>query len=469
MYRLYTKLILTIICCFHFVIAKNLILHNRYNPQIRELLDIKFSGNTMIITGNLNGTDFYDISDSLNPIHLSNLEIPFGNQNRALPNFIAAVSDSTLYLSSRQRGIAIANISNPSNPQYIGMVTQPNNSNYSYDGITVKDSILYASAHEHGVILYDITIPHSPSFIGQIDSENAWGTDFIDSLLIIMNGEFGFKILDISDITNPTILSNIMTDGAVKDMKIDGYHLNIAMGSNGIARYDISDPYNPQLLASYNTSGLANRITLIDNKIAVSEWEDVKVFEYNSNQFELVGYKNTGYRTMAINAKGNVIYSAEWRHLQVLEYGLINGPDLDISSHDISFPEISIGEKDTIELIMTSNGSEPIEFEYDYFSHPDFTTPTILNTLQPGDSIIVSIVYTKSGNNASGTYNIPSNDSDESLITCDILGNYDGVNIGMEAPDFTLPIAINGTGDFNLEQHWAINGEIIVITFFSPG
>ena len=47
MYRLYTKLIFTIICCFHFVIAKNLILHNRYNPQIRELLDIKFSGNAL--------------------------------------------------------------------------------------------------------------------------------------------------------------------------------------------------------------------------------------------------------------------------------------------------------------------------------------------------------------------------------------------------------------------------------------
>jgi len=469
MYRLYVQLILTSFFCLHFVIAKNLILHNRYSPQNRELLDIKFSGNTMIITGNLNGTDFYDISDSLNPIHLSNLEIPFGNQNRALPNFIAAVSDSILYLSSRHRGIAIANISDPSNPQYIGMVSQPNNSNYSYDGLTVRDSILYASAHEHGVILFNITVPDAPSFIGQIDSENAWGTDFIDSLLIIMNGEFGFKILDISDITNPTILSNIITEGAVKDMKIDGYHLNIAMGSNGIARYDISDIYNPYLLASYNTSGLANRITLIDNKIVVSEWEDVKVLEYNSNQFELVGYKDTGYRTMAINAKGNVIYSAEWRHLQVLEYGLINGPDLDISSHDISFPEINIGEKDTIKLILKSNGSEPIEFEFDYFSHPDFTTPTSLNTLPPNDSIIVSIVYTKSGNNASGTYNIPSNDSDESLITCDILGNYDGVNIGMEAPSFTLPIAINGEGDFNLEQHWSTDAEIIVITFFSPG
>ena len=212
MYSLYMQLILTIFIILDFTIAKNLTLHNRYDPQNRELLDVKFSGNTMIITGNLNGTEFYDISDSLNPVHLSNLEIPFGNQNRALPNFIAATSDSILYLSARHRGIAIVNISDPSNPQFIGMVPQPNNSNYSYDGLTVRDTVLLASAHEHGVILFNISEPDSPSFIRQINCENAWGTDFIDSLLIIMNGEFGLKILDISDITNTTILSNILQD-----------------------------------------------------------------------------------------------------------------------------------------------------------------------------------------------------------------------------------------------------------------
>ncbi len=469
MYSLYMQLILTIFIILDFTIAKNLTLHNRYDPQNRELLDVKFSGNTMIITGNLNGTEFYDISDSLNPVHLSNLEIPFGNQNRALPNFIAATSDSILYLSARHRGIAIVNISDPSNPQFIGMVPQPNNSNYSYDGLTVRDTVLFASAHEHGVILFNISEPDSPSFIRQINCENAWGTDFIDSLMIIMNGEFGFKILEISDLMNPIELSNTITDGAIKDMKLDGYQLNVALGSHGIVRYDISDPYDPQLLASYNTTGLANRIALIDNKIVVSDWIDVKVLEYTSNQFELVGYKNTGYRTMSINTKGNVIFSAEWRHLQVFEYGPIDAPDLDISSHDISFPEIGVGDKDTIQLILKSNGSEAIEFEYDYFSHSDFTTPTILNTLDPGDSIIVNVVYTKSGNNASGVYNIPSNDNDEPIITCEVLGNYDGVNVGMPAPDFTLPTAANGTNNFNLTQHWSNNGEIVVITFFSPG
>ena len=225
------------------------------------------------------------------------------------------------------------------------MVTQPAGSNYSYDGLTVHDSTLYASAHEHGVILFNISSPESPSFFGQIPAENAWGTVFLDSLLIIMNGEFGLKIMDITDLFNPVTITEISTAGATKDLALDENHLIVAMGSDGIARYDLSDPSNPQLLDTYNSAGLANRIALIDGKIAVSEWVDVKILEYNGSELQLVGYKNTGYRTMAINAKGNVIYSAEWRHLQVLEYGLISGPDLDLSSHDISFPEINIGEQ----------------------------------------------------------------------------------------------------------------------------
>ena len=166
------QLILTIFIILDFTIAKNLTLHNRYDPQNRELLDVKFSGNTMIITGNLNGTEFYDICDSLNPVHLSNLEIPFGNQNRALPNFIAATSDSILYLSARHRGIAIVNISDPSNPQFIGMVPQPNNSNY-YGGN------LDASANFPGIepgcgVLLTLTLSNPPLGISGIsvnDSE----------------------------------------------------------------------------------------------------------------------------------------------------------------------------------------------------------------------------------------------------------------------------------------------------------
>ena len=109
---------------------------------------------------------------------------------------------------------------------------------------------------------------------------------------------------------------------------------------------------HPIFLDAYNTPGLANKIALFDsNKIAVSDWLDVKILEWTGETLELVGYKNTGKRTMAIGTRDSVIFSAEWQHLQTFSFGEISDTDMDISSWDISFPELGIGESDTFDLV----------------------------------------------------------------------------------------------------------------------
>ena len=61
---------------------------------------------------------------------------------------------------------------------------------------------------------------------------------------------------------------------------------------------------------------------------------------------------------------------------------------------------------------------------------------------------------------------ITSNDPDESEIEVLVVGNYEGGIVGLDAPDFTLPIAANGSGDFTLSD---LLGQIVVIAFFAPG
>ena len=448
-----------------FCSAKNLSLLSLHDPQNRELLDVVISDSVMIITGNLNGTEFYDISDSSNPVHLANLSIPMGN--RSLPNFEAAIFNDYLYLSSRHRGLAIVNISDPTNPQHVGMVDEPGGSDYSYDGLEIKDSILYAAAHEHGVIQYDLSDPASPTFMGTIQAENAWDVLFKDSLIIIQNGEYGLKIYEIGASGNSQVLiGDTETPGATKDIQLDGDLLYVAMGSAGVGVYDISDLNDLVLLDIYDTSGLANRISLFNGKVAVSDWLDVKILEFDGAELDLVGYKNTARRTMAINTIGNIIYSAEWRLLQVMEYGEISGPDIDLNTYEANFPQIEIGESDTAFILITNNGNQSLEFITEYFTHPDFITTINLDEIEAGNSVEMDIIYTKSNNNATGTLNFQTNDNDEEFIDCAIVGNYDGVNVGMTAPDFNLPIVANGSDYFQLSSHF---GEIVVITFFSPG
>ena len=419
------------VLCF----SKNLTLENRFNPPARELLDVEIIGDIMIIPGNLDGYDFYDISDPTYPVHLSNIEVPMGN--RAQPGHWVSATDSVAYFSSRTRGggSAIVDFSDPSNPSHVGSLsfTGSGVNSPSLEGSDIFGDRLAVACHEDGVILFDIEDPLNPELNYIRTCENAWTVAFIDSYHIaIGNGESGVILEEISCLLDSCDGSSFMTNGAVKDIAIQDSLLFIAEGSAGVSVYNISDINNPIFLDSYDTPGLANKIALFDsNKVAVADWLDVKILKWTGEELQLVGYKATGKRTMAIGARDYVIFSAEWQHLQTFTFGEIVDADLDISSWDA-----------------------------------DFSATNFPEYMEPGDSATAQIIYTRSNQNASGVMQITSNDPDEAEIQVLLLGNYEGGIVGIEAPDFTLPIVANGTGNFTLSDHL---GQIVVLAFFAPG
>ena len=70
-----TKLISSIlpIVCF----SKNLYFENRLNPPARELMDVEIINDIMIIPGNLDGYDFYDISNINQPSGIYFIQLSF--------------------------------------------------------------------------------------------------------------------------------------------------------------------------------------------------------------------------------------------------------------------------------------------------------------------------------------------------------------------------------------------------------
>jgi len=433
-------------------------------------MDVEIIGDIMIIPGNLDGYDFYDISNPTNPTLITNFEVPMGN--RSLPGLWVSAADSVAYFTcrTRQDGSAIVNFSDPSNPEHIGSlsVSGTNINNPSFEGSDIYGEMLVVAAHEDGILVYDISDPINPELNYSRSCENAWTVAFLDSNHIaIGNGEFGVILEEISCIIDSCDGSSFLTQGSVKDLEVQDGLLFIAEGSHGISVYDISNINEPVLLDQFDTQGLANKIAVFDsNKIAVSDWLDVKVLEWTGESLELIGYKSTGKRTMAIGARDSVIYSAEWQHLQTFSFGEIEEADLDISSWDISFPALETGESDTFDLLVENNGQFPLGFSPPFLNHNDFHTLNFPEYIEPGDTALAQIIYTKSNQNASGVLRITSNDPDESEIEVLLVGNYDGGIVGLDAPDFTLPITANGSGDFTLSDHL---GQIVVIAFFAPG
>ena len=413
-------LLFIILISINFGLGKNLIIHGTYDPTSRELLDVEIVGNTLIIPGNLQGIEFYDIANPQTPAHLANLQLQGGGGGGNTRCYYARGSGNTVYVTTH-RGVAIINISNPANPDLISTV----------------------------------------------QVENAWVITLYEDFAFIADGE-NIRILDITNIENPVeINSPLSTGNAVKDLAIANGLLYAALGSDGVSVFNVSTPAeSPLFLGNYNTGGLANRIQPFEGKIAVSDWDDIEVLEWNGFELERVGFKANGRRTMAINTAGNYIYSAEWMLLQVFEFGEIPGADIDISSWELNYPFVENGDSYTLSLDVTNNGNSSLIIEDQYTTNPDFQIENYLQDLTPGETQLVNITYYADGGNAAGGYDIFTNDLDESHIVCELNGNIDGVNVGETAPDFELDIAANGTGTFQLSDHL---GQIVVIAFFSPG
>ena len=134
----------------------------------------------------------------------------------------------------------------------------------------------------------------------------------------------------------------------------------VAIGSDGVDIYDISDPANPIFLDNYNTNTLAHRISPFENKLAVSDWDDVDILQWDGSSLNRVGYKNTGNRTMAIATKDNYIYSAEWASVQAFEYGPVDGPDIDLSTLELNYPYVNSGDSYSLFLDIINNGSSAL-------------------------------------------------------------------------------------------------------------
>ena len=452
--------------------AKNLTLEHRINPPNRELMDVEIVNEIMIIPGNLDGYDFYDISEPTNPTIITNLEIPMGNGNRSLPGLWVSATDSVAYFTCRtkQDGSAIVDFSDPDNPNHVGSlpisgldIEEP-----SFEGSDIHGDLLAVAIHEDGVLLYDISEPLEPVLILQRPCENAWTVAFIDTgHFVIGNGDHGIIIEEFDCMEDSCGGSSFETEGAVKDLVVEDDLLYVAEGSDGVSVYDISDMEQPMLLDRYDTPGLSNKIALFDmNKIAVSDWLDVKILEWSGTELQLVGYKSTGKRTMAIGAKDSIIYSAEWQHLQTFSFGDIQEGDMDISTWDMSYPNLEIGQSDTFDLLIENSGQSPLELDPPFINHADFQAINFPEYLETGDTSIAKIIYTRSSQNASGVMQVTSSDPDESPIDVLLVGNYEGGIVGLPAPDFTLPVVANGSGDFVLSEY---SGQVVVIAFFAPG
>ena len=434
----------------------NLSIIDYHDPQANHILDAEVYENTLIISAMVQGIEFYDISNNGQLDHISHFSL---SQN-AKANCVEAYANHA-YFTSRN-GLYVVDISNPSNPQNLGRVSGTNN--LILENLDAENNLLAVAAHADGVLVYDISDPQNLELKSIINCVNAWCARIKDGYVYIGDG-INLMIYDISVSSNPIFINQIETSNAIKDIALSQSFMYVAIGSDGVNIYDNSDPQNPIILDNYNTNTLANRISPFENKLAVSDWDDIDILEWNGSSFDRVGYKNTGNRTMAVATKENYIYSAEWASVQAFQFGPVDGADIDLSTLELNYPFVNNGDSYSLSLEVFNNGNSSLIIQDDYVTNSEFEVINNLSDLEPGQSQIVEIIYNASSNNSAGVYRIYTNDSDQPLVMCETNGNIDGANIGEPAIDFELNYIANGDGSFRLSDQL---GKIVVIAFFAP-
>ena len=455
----------TYILLLSFCFNLNLTLVDYHDPQANHILDAEIYDNTLIISAMVQGIEFYDISNSGQLNHLSHFTLSGGGGGGGggggtKSNCVTA-SNNYAYFTSNN-GLFVVNITNPSNPINNGRI--PGTDNFILENLKADDNILAVACHEDGVRLYDITNPSNPIYRSTISTNNSWAVALKDQFAYVADNE-NILVVNIQDLSSPEIITSINTGNAIKDLVIDDNKLYSAIGSDGVTLFDINNQSYPQFLGNYNTSSLANRLSIFEDKVAVSDWDDVEILEWDGSNLNLVGYKNTTNRTMAIATKDSYIFSAEWASVQSMEFGIVDGPDLDLSSTYIIYPYVENGDSYSMFIDAINNGNETLTISDNYVTNQEFLIINPLNELLPDQNQIIELAYNASNSNASGSYRIYSNDPDQSEIICQLVGNVDGANVGEPAPNFSLEIVANGAGYFQLSDYI---GKVVVLAFFAP-
>ena len=424
-----------------------------------ELLDVEYDQGYIAVPGGLGGTFIVDVRDPSNPVEVSNYsdpECPFGRY------YNTYFGDGLLVGAGRNCPLTILSVDGEFNIDYL---SDYQTGEFSYEDVTKKGTLLIAAVHGDGIEVIDISNPSDPIPYGSVSLDNAWAIRVDGDYAYVADGGSGLTIVDISNPIDPTVAGRYQTEGSAKDIRVRNGYAFLVLGDAGVVMIDVSDPTSPSLVAEYNTSGLAAHMGVNDSLVAVADWDDIEILNYSSgNSLELVGYKNTGGRVMGVDVAGDIIYVAEWDRLRIYRFGQIAGADLDVDLVDINFPRTEIGESFDTTIVLSSNGTSTLTVDSITISLDDFTIDvTQPFDVLPGNDLPISLTYAPTSEEAGlQRIRIYSNDTDDSRVQIDVLGNNPDLNVGDPAPDFTLPVLDDG--EVTLSE---LQGSVVVLTFFA--
>lgn len=207
-----------------------------YNPQNFEghFMDALTVGDIAYTAQGVGGIGVYDLSDPNKPKLIGKAQT-LGN------SFSLAQHGERLFSASRDGGLEVFAIGSDgmlSRSQTVQVEGSPNN-------LLVNNEKLFVSGREGGLSIVDLA-SQTLSVIGHVALPGlTMGLDILNNIAYVGGYTAGLHLVDISDPTNPTLLSTLSNIGKVWDVNIHNGTAFLSIAGYGLLAYDLNNPLTP--------------------------------------------------------------------------------------------------------------------------------------------------------------------------------------------------------------------------------
>ncbi len=247
------------------------------------------------------------------------------------------VKEDIAYVAERTGGIELIDVSDPYNLENLGRFDDDTG---NFNELVINENYLYAAAGESGLVIFDIsggTSSISPlSKIYDLANITRFLTIQNEIAYIDINGE-GFAIIDVTDPTDPQVLSRNTKDEGyslgdmVKDIAIKNDYAFLVGYDSGLNILDISNKAQPVISYSYGeipgtTDSLnAQSVEIIDDVAYIATDGDglIALNISDISDISILGFYNLTSNTRAdkVYIEGNYAYLITSNDL-TFEYGM---------------------------------------------------------------------------------------------------------------------------------------------------
>lgn len=271
-----------------------------------------------LLADGLYGLQFIDISNPQHPAITSSY--PTGGFIREV-YYDSILTNKYLFVSDEDKGLHVLNITSPSIAFLDTLLAYPGGVNSA----TLKNGYLYVALRQGSVKVLNLnSLPDSAYEVTTyIPRHNVEHLEVSGNYAYMLEGTFGFEIVNISNPASPVYVSTYNTPGSCYDLKIGGDIAYIADGTSGVCAVNVGNPLQPELLSTENTESDVRGIDYSPNYMFTAEYNlGAEVFNlFNPpNPYAFGYYETPGYCYSVNYFKGKILIANGQYGLLILRF-----------------------------------------------------------------------------------------------------------------------------------------------------